>query len=34
MVMEGNNDGDVGIGGPPKFRGLRQLIIKTAIVAK
>jgi hypothetical protein len=34
MVAEVNNDGDVGIGGPTKFRGLRQRIRKTAIVAK
>jgi hypothetical protein len=34
MVTEVNNDGEVGIDGPTKFRGLRQLIINTAIVAK
>jgi hypothetical protein len=34
MVAEINSDGDVGIGGPTKFRGLQQLIIKNAIVAK
>jgi hypothetical protein len=34
MVAERNNDCTVGIDGPTKFRGLRQLImIKTAIVA-
>jgi hypothetical protein len=34
MVAEGNNDSDVGSGGPTKFRGLQQLMIKTAIVVK
>jgi hypothetical protein len=34
MVAEVNNDGEVGIDGPTKFRGLRKLIINTAIVAK
>jgi hypothetical protein len=34
MVAEVNNDRDVGSGGPTKFRGLRQVMIKTAIVAK
>ena len=33
MVAEVNKDSDVGSGGPTEFRGLRQLMIKTAIVA-
>jgi hypothetical protein len=34
IVAEVNSDGDGGSGGPTKFRGLWQLILKTAIVAK
>jgi hypothetical protein len=34
MIAVIRSDDDVGIDGPTKFRGLQQLIIKTAIVAK